>query len=397
MSQGPLADIRVLDIATFMAAPMAAMWLGDFGADVVHVEHPQGDGIRTWGSQRNGAPLFWKMVGRNKRCMTIDFHKEEGQELLKQLVQNVDVLIENFRPGTLERWNLAPKDLLTLNPRLVLLSMSAYGQTGPYSPRAGFGTMAEAMSGYAYVTGQPDGPPTLPSFALADSIAALCGAYAVLVALHEREQVSGLGQHIDLAIYEPMMLMLGHQFVEYDQLGVIAQRLGSRLPFASPRNAYQTSDGKWVAMSSSSQSTFARACQAIGRDDLIHDERFRDNAARSKNYLAIDAVFEDWIRQHPAEEVLRTFNDAGAAVAPIYDIRDVFEDAHFAARENIATVPDPEVGQIRMQNVAPKLSRTPGKIRHAGARLGEHTIEVLESWLGLRSEQIAALIEAHAI
>jgi crotonobetainyl-CoA:carnitine CoA-transferase CaiB-like acyl-CoA transferase len=397
VNDGPLSNIRVLDIASFMAAPMAAMWLGDFGADVVHVEHPDGDSIRTWGSKRNGVPLFWKMVGRNKRSMTLDLHNEAGKDLLRQLVQKVDVLVENFRPGTLERWGVGPKDLMALNPRLVFLSISAYGQTGPYSPRAGFGTLAEAMSGYAFVTGQPDGPPTLPSFALADSVTGLCGAFAVLVALHERDASSGRGQHIDLAIYEPLMLMLGHQFVEFDQLGIVAQRLGSRLPFASPRNAYLASDGKWVAMSCSSQSVFERACRAIGRPELIVDERFKDNQARTTYYKEIDDIFQEWIGRHSAASVLSELNDAGAAVAPIYDMRDVFEDAHFKARENVATVPDDELGQIRMQNVAPKLSRTPGRIRHAGPPLGVHTQEVLAEWLDLGTSDFEMLRSAGAI
>jgi formyl-CoA transferase len=369
---------------------MAAMWMGDFGADVVKVEHPSGDSIRTWGSAKNGVPLFAKMVGRNKRSLTLDLHGSAGQELLKRLVSKADVLVENFRPGTMKRWGLGYEELSRVNPRLVMLSISAYGQTGPNSPRAGFGTLAEAISGYAFVTGQPDGPPTLPSFALADSVTGLCGAYAVMVALHERAS-SNLGQHIDLAIYEPLMLMLGHFFVDYDQLGVVAQRLGSRLPFASPRNAYQTSDGRWVAMSCSAQSVFERACRAIGKPELIDDPRFLNNRMRTEHSDAIEAIFADWIGSHPAGEVLNLLNDAGGAAAPIYDISEVFEDEHFKARENVAAVPDEELGVIRMQNVAPKLSRTPGKIRAAGPKLGAHTEQVLRDWLKLTAAEVAQL------
>lgn len=387
---GPLGDVRVLDIASFMAAPMAAMWLADFGADVVKIEHPKGDMMRTWGSAKEGVPLFWKVVGRNKRSVTLDLHLARGQELLKALVPKVDVVIENFRPGTLARWGLDYPRLQELNPRLVMLSISAFGQTGPYSSRAGFGTLAEAMSGYAYITGQPDGPPTLPGFGLADSVTGLCGAYAVLVALHERER-SGLGQWIDLAIYEPMLTMLGHLFIEYDQLGVIAQRLGSRLPFASPRNAFQTQDGSWVAMSCSAQSVFERACRAIGRPELIEDPRFRDNAARTLHSQAIDDEFGVWIRTRPIEEVLAVLNRAGAAVAPIYDVRDVFADPHVMARGNLPQVADPELGAVRMQNVVPRLSRTPGAIDHAGPRLGQHTDEVLRYWLSLSDSEIDSL------
>jgi crotonobetainyl-CoA:carnitine CoA-transferase CaiB-like acyl-CoA transferase len=387
----PLANIKVIDAASFMAAPMAAMWLADFGAEVIKIEHPNGDMMRTWGSSKAGVPLFWKVVGRNKKSVTLDFHHRKGQELLKQMVAKADVLVENFRPGTMARWGLDYEALSKVNPRLVMLSISAFGQTGPYSPRAGFGTLAEAMSGYAHVTGEASGPPTLPGFGLADSVTGVCGAFATMVALHERDTVSGRGQSIDLAIYEPMLTMLGHQFIEYDQLGIIAGRLGSRLPFAAPRNAFKTQDGRWLAMSCSAQSVFERACHAIARPDLITDPRFRDNAARTENYETIDSVFAEWIGARPAETVLEVLNNAGAAAAPIYDARDIFEDPHFQARESITSVPDEELETIRMQNVVPKLSRTPGHIDHAGPRLGEHTADVYREWLGLGASDLDQL------
>jgi crotonobetainyl-CoA:carnitine CoA-transferase CaiB-like acyl-CoA transferase len=387
----PLRNVRVLDIASFMAAPLAAMWLGDFGADVVKVEHPDGDKIRTWGSMKNGVPLFAKMVNRNKRSLTLDLHTPSGQELLRDLTKQADVLVENFRPGTLARWGLDYRRLQSVNPRLVMLSISAFGQTGPYSKRAGFGTLAEAMSGFAHVTGQPDGPPTLPSFGLADGVAGLCGAYAVLIALHERDTHSGLGQHIDLGIYESMLLMLGHHFVDYDQLGVVAERLGSRLPFAAPRNIFKSNDNRWVAMSSSSQSVFERACNVIGRPDLISDPRFAGNRARIANAVELDDIFADWIKQRSAADVVDAFSSAGAAAAPVYDISDVFRDPHFEARQNIVAVRDDELGSVRMQSFAPKLSRTPGEIRVAGPRLGEHTTQILTDWLDLDAEEIEEL------
>ena len=390
MTDGPLSDVRVLDIASFMAAPMAAMWLGDFGADVVKVEHPDGDSIRTWGSTKDGVPLFWKMVGRNKRSITLDLHQAKGQALLRELATKVDVIVENFRPGTLDKWNVSVPSLLELNPKLVVLSISAYGHSGPNSPRAGFGTLAEAISGYAHMTGQPDGPPTLPSFGLADSITGLCGAYAVLVALHER-LTSGLGQHIDLAIYEPIMTILGHSFVEYDQLGIVAERLGSRLPFASPRNVFHTADDRWVAMSCSGQSIFERSCRAIGHPELITDPRFVDNRQRTVHADAIDAIFQEWIGAHEEAEVLQVFADAGAAAAPVYDVRDAFTDPHFIARDNLTAVADAELGQIRMQTGTPTLSRPPGSIRHAGPRLGEHTETIYQEWLGLGPDELKAL------
>jgi formyl-CoA transferase len=384
----PLADVKVLDIASFMAAPLASMWLADFGADVIKIEHPRGDMMRSWGSHKDDIPLFWKVVARNKRSVTLDLHTPEGQGILKRMVAKADVLVENFRPGTLKRWGLDFESLAPLNPRLIMLSVSAFGQTGPYSPRAGFGTLAEAMSGYAHVTGQADGPPTLPSFGLADAVTGLCGAYAVMVALHDRDNSSGLGQSIDLGIYEPMLTILGHHFIDYDQLGIVAERLGSRLPFASPRNVFKTLDGAWVAMSCSSQSVFERACGAIDRPDLIVDPRFVDNQARTVNSALLDRVFGDWISEHSSAQVLSKLNDAGAAVAPIYDVRGVFEDPHFRERENIVAVPDSDLGTVRMQNVVPKLSRTPGRVHHAGPRLGEHTREVYADWLGMSDAEL---------
>jgi crotonobetainyl-CoA:carnitine CoA-transferase CaiB-like acyl-CoA transferase len=388
MPDGPLSDIRVLDVASFMAAPLAAMWLGDFGADVVKVEHPNGDAIRSWGNEKDGVPLFAKVVGRNKRSIGIDLHEQEGQSLLLDLCGAADVVVENFRPGTLERWNIGYDRMRERNPGVVLLSVSAFGQTGPYSARAGFGTLAEAMSGYADITGAADGPPTLPSFALADSIAGLCGAYAVMVALHARATGSGEGQCIDLALYEPLLTVLSHVFVDYDQLGLLAQRIGSRLPLAAPRNVFKTREDTWVAMSCSAQSVFERACTVIGREDLVSDERFATNRSRIQNVDEIERYFADWIGARSEDEVLARFTEAGAAIAPVYTVAEVFKDPHFQARENLVSLDDPELGPIRMQNVTPKLSRTPGTIRHAGPRTGEHADEILTEWLGMRPDEI---------
>lgn len=387
----PLTNIRVLDVASFVAAPMAAMWLADFGADVVKVEHPRGDMVRSWGSTKDGVPLFWKVLSRNKKSVTLDLHKPKGQALLKRLVEKADVLVENFRTGTMAAWGLDYPHLAEVNPRLVMLSITAFGQYGPYSHRAGFGTLAEAMSGYANVTGEPDGPPLLPGFPLADAVAGLCGAYEVMVALHERDTRTGRGQWIDLALYEPLMTMLGHQFIDYDQLGLVAERMGSRLPFAAPRNTFRTKDGRWIAISSSSQSVFERTCRAISRPDLITDVRFADNPARTRNHEVIDGILAEWIGAHTADDVLTVLNEAGAAAAPVYDVRDVFRDPHFEARQNIVTIPDAELGDVRMQNVAGRLSRTPGRIDHAGPRLGEHTATIYGHLLGLTEADLEAL------
>jgi crotonobetainyl-CoA:carnitine CoA-transferase CaiB-like acyl-CoA transferase len=387
-----LRDIVVLDISSFLAAPMAATWLGDFGAEVVKVEHPNGDMLRSWGQSKDGIPLFWKLVSRNKKSLTLDLHTARGQELLRRLVAKADVLIENFRTGLLAQWQLDYDSLAAVNPGLVMLSVSTFGQTGPYSPRRGFGTLAEAMSGYAHLTGEENGPPLLPSFGLADGIAGLCGAYAVMVALHERGH-SGRGQHIDLALYEPLLTVMGQQVVEFDQLGIISQRLGSRLPFSAPRNIYHDRDGAWLAMSCSTQSVFERAAKAIGQPELITDPRFRDNRSRMIHATQIDDIFQNWIGARTRDEVLDILNSAGAAAAPVYDVSDVCADPHFTERESITTVDDPELGPIRMQNVVPKLSRTPGTITHAGVPLGQNTTEVLTSLLNLAEDEIAELYE----
>ena len=271
-----LGDLRVLDVSNFMAGPTAAMYLADFGADVIKVEHPRGDGFRHWGRTRDGDPLFWKILSRNKRCITLNMSKPEGQALLRELVKVSDVVVENFTPGVMAKWGLGYADLAAVNPRLVMLSISAYGQSGPYSLRPGFGTLAEAMSGFAHINGQADGPPTLPSFGLADGLAGLNGAFGVLAAINFRHQ-SGVGQHVDTSLYEPLLTLLGPQVIEYDQLDVVQSRLGSRLPFSAPRNVYPTRDGKYLSMSSSAQSVFERTMHAIGRPELIDDERFIDN------------------------------------------------------------------------------------------------------------------------
>ncbi len=389
-NEGALKGVRVLDLGNFMAGPMAAMWLGDFGADVIKVEHPRGDGFRHWGRTRNGTPLFWKMLSRNKRCVTLDLGTPKGRELLLDLVRQSDVLIENFTPGTMAKWKLGYDDLKVVNPALVMLSISCYGQTGPYSLRPGFGTLAEALSGYAHITGQPDGPPTLPGYGLADGTAALNGAFGVLLALHERSR-TGLGQHIDTTLCEPLITALGPQVVEYDQLGVVQGRLGSRLPFSAPRNVYLTADDKWLSMSSSSQGVFERTMQAIGRPDVIKDERFIDNRKRGDNVEALDEIIADWIRKHTLAEAMEVFVAHEAAAAPVYSVADLMEDPHFRAREVVVAVEDQDLGQIRMQSPTPRLSRTPGKINFTGPHLGEHNREIYVDVLGVPEAEFSAL------
>ncbi|WCB93422.1 Succinyl-CoA--L-malate CoA-transferase beta subunit [Baekduia alba] len=396
MRRGPLAGLRVVEASTLFAGPMAAMLLGDFGADVVKVEHPRRpDPARSHGASKDGVGLWTKVLGRNKRAITVDLSHADGQELLLRLIADADVLIENFRPGTLERWNLGPDVLAAANPRLVLARVTGFGQFGPYSGRPGFGTLAEAMSGFAAITGEPDGPPTLPPLALADGITALATAFAVMTALNAREH-TGRGQAIDLAIIEPILTLLGAQPTVFDQLGTVQQRTGNRSVTNAPRNTYKTADGAWVAVSASAHSVAERVVRLVGRPDLAEQPWFASGAERAAHADEIDPAVATWIGQRTRDEVVEAFAAAQAAVAPIYDVRDVLADPQYRALESIVTVDDDELGPLRMQNVLFRLSETPGAIRWAGPAHGRHTDEVLGE-LGLEAEEIARLREAGVV
>lgn len=387
---GPLHGLRVLDLATLFAGPLAATLLGDFGAEVVKVEHPAvPDPSRGHGPAKDGIGLWWKLLGRNKRTMTLDLSTPGGRDTLLRLAATADVIIENFRPGTLERWGLGWPELSAANPRLVLARVTAFGQQGPYAHRPGFGTLAEAMSGFAAVTGEPDGPPTLPPFGLADSIAALTCAYAVMTALAGRDR-TGHGQVVDLAIIEPILTVIGPQPLWYDQLGYVQPRTGNRSANNSPRNTYRSADGRWLAVSASAQSVAERVMRLVGRPELIAERWFATGAGRARHADVLDEAVGGWIARHKAEEVVCAFEDAEAAVAPVYDVRDVMADPQFAALDTVTEIEDPELGPLRMQNVLFRLSGTPGGIRWAGRPHGADTAEVLAE-LGLTGPEIAAL------
>ena len=393
---GPLHGVRVIDAATLFAGPLAATFLGDFGADVVKVEHPRRpDAARGHGPQRDGVNLWWKTLGRNKRTATIDLSSAEGADVMLRLVAQSDVLIENFRPGTLERWNLSPERLHEANPRLVIARVTAFGQTGPYSKRPGFGSLAEAMSGFAALTGEPDGPPTLPPFGLADGIAALATSFAVTTALRAAE-AGGHGQVIDMAIIEPIMMLLGGQITAFDQLGIVQQRVGNRSVNNAPRNVYRTADDEWVAVSTSSQSIAERVISLVGRADLIDEPWFASGHTRAEHADELDGAVGSWIAARPTAAVLQAFEDAEAAVGPVYDVRGVLDDPQYAAIGTIATVDDDELGPIKMQNVLFRMSDTPGAIRWAGRPHGHDTDEVLHD-LGYSGAEIAALREGGAV
>jgi formyl-CoA transferase len=386
----PLKGIRVLDVATLFAGPLVATFLGDFGADVIKVEHPRGDPIRGHGHTKNGVPLWWKVVGRNKRAMTLNLSQPEGQAILCQLVERSDVLVENFRPGTLERWNLGPERLLEVNPRLVVVRTTAFGQFGPYAGRPGFGTIAESLSGFAAITGQPDGPPTLPPFGLADGIAGLAGTIATMLALYHRDARGGSGQVVDLAIIEPILTILGAQPSVFDQLGLVQERTGNRTVNNAPRNTYRTRDGKWVAISTSAQSIAERVMRLVGHPEVIEEPWFRSGAERARHADELDRFVGDWIAARDQDEVIRAFEAAEAAVAPIYDVSDVMRDPQYAALQSIISVPDEELGPLKMQNVLFRMTGTPGRVRWPGRRLGQDTQAVLAE-IGLSPERVAEL------
>ncbi|MGW4431248.1 CaiB/BaiF CoA transferase family protein [Streptomyces tendae] len=388
----PLTGLRVLDLATLFAGPLAATMLGDFGAEVIKVEHPtRPDPSRGHGPSKDGIGLWWKLLGRNKHTITLDLSKPAGRATLLRLAATADVVVENFRPGTLEKWDLGWDELSAVNPRLVLTRVTGFGQFGPYARRPGFGTLAEAMSGFAAMTGEPDAPPTLPPFGLADSIAALATAYAVMTALAARER-TGEGQVVDMAIIEPILTVLGPQPLWYDQLGHVQPRTGNRSQNNAPRNTYRTADGTWVAVSTSAQSVAERVMRLVGRPELIDEPWFATGAGRARHTDVLDAAVGDWIARHTRADVLAAFEKAEAAIAPVQDVRDVMADPQYQALDTVTTVDDPELGPLRMQNVLFRLSATPGAIRWAGRPHGADTEEVLTG-LGLTPADVKELRE----
>lgn len=386
----PLEGVRVIDIGTLFAGPWIATYMADFGAEVIKIEHPRGDSLRNFASQKDGVSLWWKLASRNKKSITCNISSPEGQEILRKLCENADVLVENFRPGTMERWGFSWESLHALNPKLILARTSGFGQKGPYAQRPGFGTVAEAMSGFAHITGFPDGPPTLPPFALADGISALCGTYAVMMALYHRDVHDAPGQEIDIAIYEPITMVLGPQPLEYDQLGYVQMRTGNAIPFAAPRNAYRCKDGRYVVISASAENIFKRVMRAVGREDLGDDPRMVTQAGRVAHMAELDDAIQLWIGEHTLEETIAHFEEHECALGPIYDVAQFMADPHVQARETITTVEDDELGPIKMQNVIPRLGGSPGAIRWAGPPMGKHTDEVLEG-IGYDASALAAL------
>lgn len=390
----PLDRVRVLDLSRVVAGNMVSLLLADFGAEVIKIEPPEGDPLRDW--LVAGVATNWKVYARNKKSVCLNLRSDEAKALLLRLVETAHVFIENFRPGTLEKMGLAPEVLHARNPKLVIVRVTGWGQTGPYRHKPGFGTLAEGASGFAALNGFPDREPALPPMQLADCTAGVYGAFAALVALREVEVSGGRGQVIDLSLLEPLFSFMGPQAAGYRASGTVRPRTGSRSTTAAPRNAYRAADGKWVCLSASTQAMTERLFRVIGRPDLIDDPRYRTNAERVRNAAELDAIIGEFIGRMTLAENLAFFDSAEVTVGPIYDISQIVEDPHVNAREMVVDLPDDEMGAVPMHCVVPRLSATPGAIRRAAPGLGEHNAEVLGA-LGLSREDLARLAGAGVI
>ena len=399
---GPLAGLKVLDLSIIVAGGTASSLLADFGAEVVKVERPgSGDPLRNWGPFVNGVSLWWKVHSRNKQSITLNLSHPRGQETLQALAEQADLLIEGFRPGTLEQWNLGPQELHQVNPGLIILRYSGFGQTGPYKDRPGFGTIAECMSGYIGMTGFPDTPPVLPPIPLADEIAGVFGALAGMMALYHRDASAAgkdtdqprLGQVIDVSLFEPLFRLCIPHLPMYDLLGIIRERVGNDFPDAAPRSLYRTADDQWLGLSATSQSTWERLAQAMELPELLADDRFQDNAARLENKDALNEILQYWLGQRSLSQLLAQLVPAGGVVGPVYNSAQIVQDPHYQAREDVLAVDDPELGKTLMPGIIPKFSHTPGAVHHAGPQLGEHNRQVYGSWLNYNDETLRELTD----
>lgn len=389
---GPLQGLRILDLATVVAGPLASTLLADLGAQVLKVEIPgSGDALRALPPHKEGVPLWWKVANRNKRGITVDLRREEGRALIGKLLPDYDVLVENFRPGRLDGWGLTREWMHGINPRLTILRVTGFGQTGPYSSKPGFARVFEAMTGFTNICGEPDGPPLHMGFPVADAIAGLFGAVGILSALYRRNASNDWqGEEIDCSLMESMFRILDFLPIEYDQLGVVRQRSGNFSQYASPGNVYRTREGKWASIAGSTQRIYERLCRALGRPELIDDPRFSTNQRRVEHREALDDIIRAEIGKHSIQELGQLLDANEVGFSPIYDIADIFKDPHFAARKALVQVDDEQLGPVRMQNVVPAFAHTPGAVRHAGPSMGQHNDEVFHS-IGLDDGDIAAL------
>jgi formyl-CoA transferase len=393
--KGPFKSVRVLDLSTMIAAPFGATLLADFGAEVIKIEMPgKGDSLRDMGPFSGDEPLRWPGLARNKKSLTLDLHQEEAKEIFKQLVRKSDVVIENFRPGTLEKWNIGYEDLKKENDQLIMIRVTGFGQTGPNAPKAGFGTPATAYSGFTYLHGYTDRPPISPSFSLTDYITGIYVAFATASALYYRDtDDAGTGQYVDMGLYESMFRLMEFLVADYDKNGKIKERSAGLSGHSSPAGTFLTKDGHWIVLVTSSDRTFERLAKAMGRGDMLEDKRFYTNSVRLQHFELTNGIVADWVQTFDRDELFALLDEHGVPGSPIYSIKDIFEDEHFKSRQNIVEVSHPRLGTIKMPGIVPKFSETPGEIRHAGPDLGEHTDEILGQLLQYTSEEIGKLRE----
>ncbi|WP_068166723.1 CaiB/BaiF CoA transferase family protein [Rhodococcus phenolicus] len=393
-----LRGLRVLDMATLAAGPLAATYLGEFGADVIKIEQPQGgDPIRGWGVQDGGVGLMWKSIGRNKRSVAVDLRTADGQDLVRRLASECDVVVANTRPHTLTRWGLDYEALRAVNPGLVMLHITGFGLAGPKSTRPGFGTLGEAMSGFAHTTGESDGPPTLPSFMLADGIASLNAAYAVLMALYHRDVHDGGGQLIDINLVDPLARLLEQSLLAYDRTGAVPRRSGNRWEISAPRNTYRTSDDRWLAMSGSAPTVALRVFKAIGRSDLLDDPDFTDPQRRLKRSAEVDEAVAEWVSRRTLDEAMAVFEAEEIAAAPVYDVAQLVADEQMQARKVFVRVDDDELGDLLVQAPVPRFSGEEGVVDTLGPPIGQHTSEVLSEILDLTDAEISHLRDRNIV
>jgi formyl-CoA transferase len=396
--QGPLTDLRVLEMGQLLAGPFCGQLLADFGAEVIKFEQPGiGDPMRQWGREKpHGKSLWWPVVARNKMSVTLNLRTPEGQQIVRDLVRDADILIENFRPGTMERWNLGYEELSAINPRLVMVRVTGFGQTGPYAKRAGYGAIGEAMGGLRYVVGDPSTQPSRMGISIGDELAAMHACMGAVMAIHARER-TGRGQIVDSAIYESVLNMMESLITEYDVAGYVRERTGAILPNVSPSNVFDTSDGKLLLIAANQDTVFKRLAEAMGRPELAGDERYATHSARGTCQVELDALINDWSKTLTLEELQARLDEFGVPCGLIYKAEDMINDPHFKAREAIVEVEHPDFGSIKMQNVAPRLSDTPGKVRHVGPELGEHNDQILGELLNIPKERRDDLREAGII
>ena len=385
----PLSGLRVIELGQLIAGPFASKILGDFGADVIKVEPPEtGDPLRAWRMLHEGTSVWWAAHARNKRSITLNLREPEGQEVIRQLVKDADILIENFRPGAMEKWGLGFKELHAINPKLIMLRVSGYGQTGPYKDRPGFGVIGEAMGGLRYLTGEPNRPPVRTGVSIGDTISGLHGVIGVLMALRHREQQGGVGQEVDVALYEAVFNMLESVLPEYSKFGAIRQPSGSSMPGIAPTNAYLCQDGKYALIAGNGDSIYKRLMDMIGRSDLANDPRLARNAGRAEHAALIDQAISAYTSQHPLDDVLAAMNQAGVPAGKSYDAADIAQDPHYRARDMILEATLPDGSTVEVPGIVPKLSQTPGSVTRAAPSLGQHTTEILDS-LGIDPAQQA--------